>query len=258
MVMPPTPPTPSVLDELAAATARGQRAVLVTVLAVEGEAPSRPGAKLVVAEGDRLAGTLGCAEFDTAGLKLAGEVIDQGMATVRRRMVFGHGEERALDLFAEVYEPQPAVVVLGATPIGRAVAELARFVGRRVTLLNDTESDVDPLGPLRSLGLGPRDAVVLSDHDASYVDDVLRFALAGPVGFVGMIGSRRHAPEAVRRLRESGVPVSHLARLRSPLGLDIGSRSPEEIALSIVAEVVAAERGRAGGRMGIDWTAPGT
>jgi len=248
---------PSVLDELAAATARGQRAVLVTVLAVEGEAHSRPGAKLVVADGDKLAGTLGCSEFDAAGLELAGEVVERGVPTVRRRVVFGHGEERALELFAEAYDPQPAVVVLGATPVGRAVAELARFLSRRVTLLDDND-DADPVATLKSSPLGPRDAVVLSDHDAAYVDEVLRFALAGPIGFVGMIGSRRHAPEAVRRLRESGVPVSQLARLRSPLGLDIGSRSPEEIALSIIAEVVAAERGRTGGRMGIDWTsAPG-
>jgi xanthine dehydrogenase accessory factor len=246
---------PSVLDELAAATARGQRAVLVTVLAVEGEVPSRPGAKLVAAGGAALAGTLGCSEFDTAGLELAGDVVAQGMPTIRRRVVFGHGEERALDLFAELYDPAPAIIVLGATPIGRAVAELARFVGRRVRLLDEEAADADPVASLTSQAWGPADAVVLSDHDAAYVDDVLRFALAAPVGFVGMIGSRRHAPEAVRRLRESGVPPSHLARLRSPLGLDIGSRSPEEIAVSIVAEVVAAERGREGGRMGIDWTA---
>jgi xanthine dehydrogenase accessory factor len=243
---------PSVLDELAAATARGQRAVLVTVLAVEGAAPSRPGAKLVVADGGALAGTLGCSEFDTAGLELAGEVVDQGVATVRRRVVFGHGEERALDLFAELYDPEPAVVVLGGTPVGRAVAELARFVGRRVVLLGDG-TDADAVATLRSSRLGQRDAVVLSDHDAGYVDEALRFALAAPVGFVGMVGSRRHAPEAVRRLRKSGVPTDQLARLRSPLGLDIGSRSPEEIALSIIAEVIAADRGRAGGRMGVDW-----
>jgi xanthine dehydrogenase accessory factor len=230
--------------------------VLVTVLAVEGEAPSRPGAKLVAVDGVALAGTLGCSEFDTAGLELAGEIAEQGVPTIRRRVVFGHGEERALDLFAERFDPAPAVVVLGATPVGRAVAELARFVGRRVTLLDEKAGDAEPVASLKSQALGPADAVILSDHDAAYVDEVLRFALAAPIGFVGMIGSRRHAPEAVRRLRESGVHVSHLARLRSPLGLDIGSRGPEEIALSIVAEVVAAERGREGGRMGIDWTAP--
>ncbi len=247
---------PSVLDELAAATARGQRAILVTVLTVEGEAPSHPGAKLVVADGSALAGTLGCSEFDLAGLELAADVVDQDMATVRKRVVFGHGEERALELFAEVYEPQPAVVVFGGNPVGHAVAELARFIGRRVVLLSGDGEDGDVLAGLRSTNLGPRDAVVLSDHDAAYVDDALRFALAAPVGFVGMIGSRRHAPEAVRRLRESGVPADQLGRLRSPLGLDIGGRSPREMALSIVAEVVAAEHGRSGGRMGVDWTAP--
>src|SRR6266498_592675 len=159
---------PSVLDELAAARARGQRTVLVTVLAVEGAAPSRPGAKLVVADSGALAGTLGCSEFDAAGLELAGEVMERGMATVRRRVVFGHGEERALELFAELYDPEPAVVVLGATPVGRAVAELGRFVGRRVVLLGD-DPEVDPVSTLRSSSLSSRDAIVLSDHDADYV-----------------------------------------------------------------------------------------
>jgi xanthine dehydrogenase accessory factor len=70
-----------------------------------------------------------------------------------------------------------------------------------------------------------------------------------------MLGSRRHAPEAVGRLRDRGVDPAHLARLHSPCGLDIGSRTPGEIALSIVAEIVASERGRDGGAMTIDWSA---
>ncbi|MBA3372557.1 MAG: XdhC family protein, partial [Euzebyaceae bacterium] len=86
-------------------------------------------------------------------------------------------------------------------------------------------------------------------------DEVLRVALASDAFFVGMLGSRRHAPEAVRRLRDGGVPEAHIARLHSPCGLDIGSRSAEEIALSIVAEMVAVERGRAGGSLGADWSA---
>jgi xanthine dehydrogenase accessory factor len=98
--------------------------------------------------------------------------------------------------------------------------------------------------------------VLVSDHDAAWVDEVLRVALASDAFFVGMLGSRRHAPEAVRRLRDGGVPEAHIARLHSPCGLDIGSRSAEEIALSIVAEVVAVERGREGGSLGADWSTP--
>lgn len=231
-------------DALQAALAAGRSAVLVTVLAVEGETPSRPGAKIAVVGGRVAAGTLGCAEFDTAGVDLAASLT--GDATLRRRAVFRHGEEQVLELFAERYDPSPGVVVAGSNPVGRAVADLAGHIGRRVRHLLDED---DPLDALRASPPGPRDAVVLSDHDAPYVDEALPLALAGAAYFVGMLGSRRHAGEVVARLRDSGVPAEQLARLRSPCGLDIGSRTPEEIALSIVAEIVAAERGRAGGSM---------
>lgn len=236
--------TQDVLDALRQAADDGRTAVLVTVISVDGQVPSHPGAKLVVADDTVLAGTLGCSEFDTTGVDLAGELVAGGQATVRRRAVFGHGEVRALELFAEAFPPAPAVFVVSDTPVGRAVAELARFVGRRAVLLDD-----EPVARLRVHPPGPKDAVVVSDHDASYVDDVLRVALAGPAGFVGMLGSRRHAPEVARRLREQGVPDDQIARLRSPVGLDLGGRSPQEIALSILAEVVAVGHGRDGGRI---------
>jgi len=268
-----------VFDALARARATGRPVVLVTVLGVEGDAPSHPGAKLVVAvdsagsdasdgaggAGRVLAGTLGCSEFDSAGIVLAAELTASGAATLRRRVDFaGHGRERAVELFAEVHQPEPAVLVIGSTPVGRAVADLATAVGRRAVLISpggDTavrprvEVKADEPGRyLLTAPPGSHDAVVLSDHDAPYVDEVLRIALASNAFFVGMLGSRQHAPQAVRRLRDAGVPEAHLARLRAPVGLDIGSRTPEEIALSIVAEVIATERGRHGGRMGVDWS----
>lgn len=256
-----------VFDALARSRGRGERVVLVTVLAVEGDAPSHPGAKLVVAGDGVRAGTLGCSEFDTAGVELAHEAL-AGTTPLRRRLDWpGHGQPRALELFAEVSEPEPAILVLGANPVGRAVAELSRMVGRRAVLVapgGDTavRSGVevkadDPVRYLLAAPPGHGDAVIVSDHDAPWVDEVLRVALASEAFFVGMLGSRRHAPAAVRRLRDAGVPERHLARLRSPCGLDIGSRSAEEIGLSIVAQVVAVEREREGGSMSVDWATEG-
>ncbi|MBA2554357.1 MAG: XdhC family protein [Geodermatophilaceae bacterium] len=234
-----------ILQTLSATREAGRRSVLVTVVAVEGEPPSYAGAKLAVADGQVLAGTLGCSEFDTAGIALAAELAGSGeAATLRRRMVFGHGQEQALELFAELHEPPPAVIVFGDNPIGRGVVELAKFLGRRAVLLHE-----DGLAAFEASPAGPADAVVLSDHDAQYVDAVLRQALAGPAFFVGMLGSHRHAPMVMQRLRDDGVPADHVDRLHSPCGLDIGSRGPAEIALSVVAEIVAVERGRTGGAM---------
>ncbi|MGH8895760.1 MAG: XdhC family protein [Egibacteraceae bacterium] len=254
-----------VFDALARARGRGERVVLVTVLEVGGDAPSHPGAKLVVGDDGVVAGTLGCSEFDGAGVDLAGEALRAG-APVRRLFEFGtHGHERTLELFAEVHTPEPAVIVLGANPVARAVADFARAIGRRVVVVapgGDTgvcagvevRAD-DPPRYLLAAPPGPHDAVLVSDHDAPYVEEALRVALASDAFFVGMLGSRRHAPEVVRRLRERQTPEAHIARLHSPCGLDIGSRTPEEIALAIVAEVVATERGRAGGSMRMHWSA---
>ena len=254
-----------VFDALARARARGVPVVLVTVVAVEGEAPSRPGAKLVVGPDGVLAGSLGCSEYDTAGTALARQALE-GAGPLRRHLTDdSHGDPRSIELFAELHEPEPAVLVLGANPVGRAVADLSRAVGRRVVLVSpggdtavrsgvEVKAD-DPERYLLAAPPGSSDAVVVSDHDAPWVDAALRVALASDAFFVGMLGSRRHAPAAVRRLRDAGVPVAHLSRLRSPCGLDIGSQTPEEIALSIVAEIVAVERERGGGSLGVDWAA---
>lgn len=247
-----------VFEALVEAGEAGRPAVLVTVIGMEspsgGHIPSRPGAKLAVVDGTVAAGTLGCAEFDTAGVELAAALPEGEAATLRRQAVFRHGEEQVLELFAERHDPRPAVIVAGSNPVGRAVADLAGRIGRRVRHLADDTPDADPLTELRDRAPGPRDAVVLSDHDAPYVAEALPLALAGEAYFVGILGSRRHASEVVAGLRESGVPPEQLARLHTPCGLDIGSRNPEEIALSVVAEIVATERGRTGGRMGLNWT----
>lgn len=255
----------SVYDALAKARGAGQRVVLITVLEVSEHASSRTGAKMVVGEDGPVAGSLGCSEFDTAGAELGAEAL-AASAPIRRRVAFGgHGEERAIEVFAEVHDPEPAVLVFGANPVGHAVVDLASRIGRRVTLIDPGGTTAVPAGVevkaddpgryLLAAPPGPTDSVLLSDHDAPYVDEVLRVALASKAPFVGMLGSRRHAPGAVRRLREAGTPEAHIARLRAPVGLDIGSRTPAEIALSIVAEIVAAEHGRDGGRLGVDWTA---
>ena len=253
-------------DVLAEARRQGRRVALVTVLAVEGDAPSHPGAKLLVDHAGPIAGTLGCSEFDAAGLELARHALG-GQRTVRRRLEFPrHGEQRAIELFAEVQEPEPGVIVVGANPVGRAIADVAVAVGRRVKLVA-SDGDIserpgvmvavgEPAAIVGEHGLAESDAIVVSDHDAPWVDDVLRVALSSPVGYVGMLGSRRHAPDAVKRLRDQGVDEAQLGRLHSPCGLDIGSRTPGEIALSIVAEIVAHERGRTGGPMTLDWSQP--
>lgn len=250
-----------VFDAVARARGRGEAVVLVTCLDAEDDAPTQPGARVVVGRGGVLAGTLGDAYLDTAAAELAGDVL-VGEASAQRRI--GPREGPSCEVVAELHPPEPAVLVLGATPEGRAVADFARALGRRVVLCApggdaavgkgvEVRAD-DPARYLLAAPPGETDALIVADPQARWVDEVLRVALASAAFFVGLVGDPHDAADVVRGLRRAGVPEHHVARLRCPCGLDLGGRSPEETGLSVIAEVLAVERGRRGGPRGIDWT----
>jgi xanthine dehydrogenase accessory factor len=140
------------------------------------------------------------------------------------------------------------IVVVTDNPIGRAVVEIARIAGRRTTLLADEDTDVSPLEWLIDHPLDEHDALVLCDHDTPHMDALLRHALDGRAGYVAMMGSRRRAAHVFSTLAES-LPEDTLARLRVPAGLNTGGKAPGEIALSVVAEIVAVSYGLDGGPM---------
>lgn len=138
------------------------------------------------------------------------------------------------------------VVLLTRNPIADAVEAIATTAGRPVTVI-EQDADGGGVTALADLGLRPGDAVVLCDHDAPDAPLVLRAALASPASYVAMMASRRRATSLVEELEKEGVPG--LAKLHVPAGLDTGGKAPGEIALSVVAEVVACSYGRSGGPM---------
>ena len=131
------------------------------------------------------------------------------------------------------------ILVLSDNPIARAIEAIATAVGRNVHI-----EAVDDGGP--GLRPGPRDAVVLCDHDAPDAPAVLRAALASEASYVAMMASRRRAGAVAEELTEEGVDIS---TLHVPAGHNLGGKSPGEIALSVVAEIVAESYGRPGGPM---------
>ena len=137
------------------------------------------------------------------------------------------------------------LVLLTRNPISEAIEAIAAVVGREVVIVDD---DADGLGVagVAALGLRPGDAVVLCDHDAPDAPQVLRDALASPASYVAMMASRGRAAGLVEELVAEGVDVS---KLHVPAGHDLGGKAPGEIALSVVAEIVAESYGRSGGAM---------
>ncbi|MGZ5306674.1 MAG: molybdenum cofactor synthesis domain-containing protein, partial [Actinomycetota bacterium] len=243
--------------EVAAAPmpASGDALGTVTITAVKqiGAPPCPVGARIVIGQGGPLEGTLGCAEFDAAAVQAARDALDPE-ATAPHTALFHH-DLGDIEVFVEPHPSSPALVIVSATPVALELLRLAHGLGYRTSLVEPRTERVTPAHraeadevreTIDGSTLGARTDVVHTDHDAPGVADSLAVLLRSPVRFVGVMGSRRHVGPYVEALRGMGFTDEDLARIRSPLGLDLGGKSPQEIALSIAAGLVAARTGRSG------------
>jgi molybdenum cofactor synthesis domain-containing protein len=215
---------------------------------VSGTPPCRVGTSMSIVPDGPASGTLGCAEFDEQAIEAAGEVWRAGAPATRVL----HSEDGDVEVFLEPHRRAPRVIAVSATDVARAVRRHLTPLGYEVVLLEPraervASGDGAAARSIAELRLTERDAVVLTDHDAPYAGDVLAEAARSPAFFVGMMSSRRHAAGHLQALRELGVAEEDVARVRTPLGLDLGRKDAEGIALSISAGIVAAAHGREGG-----------
>jgi xanthine dehydrogenase accessory factor len=240
-----------------------QPVALVTV--VEGPGV---GNKLLVSPGRPTLGSLGHPELDRiAGRDAAGE-LEAGRSGVRH---YGpHGETTPEDLvgapvvvaFVESWAPPPQMWIFGAVDFTAALAKVAKLLGYRVTVCDAREifatrrrfpmadevvvSWPTPMFEARGSTLGARDAVCILTHDPKFDVPAVQGALATAAGYIGVMGSRKTHAKRLERLAEVGIDrPDALARLMSPIGLDLGARTPEETAVSICAEIIARRTGRA-------------
>lgn len=249
------PPVPSLEEELAARLARGEEVVLATVIKLDGEPPSRTGAKVLMSRSATLAGTLGCSEFDAAALEDASQIADAGAPQLR---TYRH-DLGSIEVYLEPHAPQPTLVIFGATPVAKALLKWAPDVGFRPVFVEtrpqrltgaEWPGAVTDLDRLPSV-LGADVYAVHTDHDAPDLVQSLEILLPRNPRFIGLVGSRRHTGHHLESLRAKGVDEGVIARIQSPVGLDLGAVTPAEIALSILAGLVAKRRGRKGGWLAI-------
>ncbi|MGA8922454.1 MAG: XdhC/CoxI family protein [Candidatus Dormiibacterota bacterium] len=242
---------PSVEHELARRVARGEEVVLATVIKLDGEPPSHPGAKLLMSHTAAIAGTLGCSEFDSAAVADAAEIARSAAPQLR---TYRH-DLGSIEVYIEPYTATPVLVVFAATPVARALLRWAPEVGFRPVLVEtrperltgaDWPEAITSLGSLREALAGDVFAVH-TDHDAEDLVLALEVLLPAQPVFIGLVGSGRHTGHHLDALRAQGVAEDVIARIQTPVGLDIGARTPPEIALSILAGLVAARRGASGG-----------
>jgi molybdopterin adenylyltransferase len=239
----------TVEEELAIREAAGEDVVLATAIRVEGSPPCRVGQKMLLGAGGGLAGTLGCAEFDDAAIADAPALLASRAPATR---TYSH-ELGTVDVFLEPLARSPLLIVFSATPIARNLVRWGADLGFHPVLVESrpervtSEDAVRPPASLDDLAIEQDTAAVHTDHDAPNVVETVARLLRSPAGFIGVMGSRRHVGAHLERLRRMGFDADDLARIHTPVGLDIGARSAEEIALSILAGLVAARRGAGGG-----------
>ncbi len=215
---------------------------------LHGSPPCAVGNHMAIVPGGEVHGTLGCAEFDAAATEAAGEIFDRGVPETR---TFNH-DLGSVEVYFEPHRPPPHLVVVSATDVARALRSQAKRLGYQTVLVEPRADRLAPgddpaVGSISELDLGVYSAAVLTDHDAPGVTETLAALLRSQVGFIGVMGSRRHVGHYVEELRAARFSQEDLDRIRSPLGLNLGGRRPEEIALSIAAGLVADANGREGG-----------
>lgn len=225
------------------------------------------GAKLLLVDGEAPLGTLGDADLDRVAIRDALGELAGGRSGVRHYGVHGEAREDAVTVFIETFAPPPHMVIFGAVDFTGALVRVAKVLGYRVTVCDAREvfattrrfpqADevvVDwPHRLLEQIGerLGPRDAVCVLTHDHKFDVPAILAALSTDVGYLGAMGSRRTAAERLTRLAEAGADVDAVARrLRAPIGLDLGGRTPEETAIAICAEIIAERTGRVAASLG--------
>lgn len=251
-------PARAVFAAALSAAAQGGAAALARI--TDGPADVMGRAILVRTDGSYDGSLGGHRELDHTAAREASALLDAGRTGTVTIGADGSRCGQPLTLLVESSVPAPRMIVFGAIDFASALVRVGKFLGHHVTVCDARpvfatrtrfpEADeivVDwPHRYLESTEVDGRTVLCVLTHDAKFDVPLLELALRLPVAYVGAMGSRRTHEERNKRLREVGVTEIELARLRSPIGLDLGARTPQETALSIAAEIVANRRGGSG------------
>ena len=244
-------------------TLRANRpAALATVIRARGSAPRHEAAKMLILDDGTIQGTIGGGEMESRVIAAAQQVIQSGQAEIVRYALAdpASGDPGVcggeVEIFLEPLLPPPLLVVIGAGHVGRALAYLAKWLGFRVAVLDDRpgmavaeafpEADRVLSGPLveslNQVGITGQTYVVAVNRGYRLDVEVLPVLLTSPAAYIGIMGSQRRWLTTVAEVRELGIREEQLARVHAPVGLELNAETPEEIAVSIMAEVIMIQR----------------
>ncbi len=238
---------------LAEAIAKKQAAVLATVIDVIGASPAKPGAQIVLLEDGTRAGTVGGGKLEAAILADAKAALQAGATLLRHYSLTEEGADSVgtlcggeVSVFIHPFLPPPQLIIVGGGHIGRPLKVMGEAAGFEVIVV-DVEPGRADVPELSAIHLTADTYVVLITTDHVSDEAALRQVIGSPVRYIGMIGSRAKCRTILNNLKADGVADETLQRVYAPIGLDLGGTSPEEIAVAILAEVIAVRRGGKGG-----------
>jgi xanthine dehydrogenase accessory factor len=255
-----------VYEAALAAMRRGEPAAVATVIETHGSTPRQVGAKMLVTADGQTVGTVGGGQIEAQVIEETYAAIAEGRSRqshYRSPDAQQGSVDRCADtvqVFIEVLLPRPTLLIVGAGHIGQAVAKMGAFLGYRIVVLDERaemvtserfpQADTLLSGPideqLSNCPLTEQTHVVLVTPHHSRDEVTLAVLAEHRLPYVGLLGSRRRTQATFERARAIDVPAEFLARVHTPIGLDIGGETPREIAVSILAEVIAVRHGEGG------------
>jgi xanthine dehydrogenase accessory factor len=253
---------PALYEEMARLARSGEPFALATVIAHSGSSPRKTGTKMLIRSDLSTLGTVGGGNVEQETLTAAAAAMSSGScSTLEFHLTeeYGYACGGGMTIFVEPQGKRPLLVMFGAGHVGRAVATLANGCGFRVTVVDERPAFAVPSlvpGADRVICAAVADAFseLRLDHESAvviatpgHVHDIaaVRCCLATDAGFIGLLGSRRKKETVMKTLEEEGFDSSQRARVVTPVGLNIGAESPEEIAVSIVGQLIARRKGLA-------------
>ena len=216
------------------------------------------GAKILVFPGKRTDGTLGNAALDARVIEDADHAIWHGEADTHTYTIEGCTGTETYDVFIEGFPPPPTLIIVGAGHIAIPLTTFAKTLNYRVEVIDARAAFATrerfphadelivewPDEVLERMDLNPSTSVAVLTHDPKFDEPTLKVVLSRQVGYVGAIGSRKTGEERNERLKKQGLTDEQISHIHGPIGLNIGATSPEEMALAIMAEIVAARHGK--------------
>ena len=252
-----------IFDEIVRLRRKGQKCALATIVQVNGSIPSYESAKLLVREDGSMTGTIGGGCVEAEVWTAAREVIETEQP---KHLTFSLGQDAAYDnglicggqlnVFVEAIIPQPRAFIFGAGHISKSLSKVATLAGFATVIVDDREqfANRDRFPEADEVYAGEYEEVFprLEVNSSSYLvivtrghrDDmrVLKWAMSTPARYISMIGSKRKVLGVMKELEKEGLRREEFDRLHAPMGLEIGAISPEEIAIAVVAEMIAVRR----------------